>query len=98
MTTHGSVGSSTMSTFDPDNEAIVSTRQLDQDYIIDNSGLRRAFPDFSTGSTQSDMSVEVGRGYQYQKALCQLEDSRNREFVSLHLVWAVVYMLTDPKR
>jgi hypothetical protein len=79
MTTHGSIGSSTMSTFDPDNEAIVSTRQLDQDYIIDSTALRKAFPDFSTGSTNSDISVEAGRGYEYQKVSGLVDDSRNRQ-------------------
>jgi hypothetical protein len=98
MTTHGSIGSSTMSTFDPENEALASTRQLDQDYMIDNSALRRAFPDFSTGSTRSDISVEVGRGYQYQKVQALVDDSKSRECVGIMMLTATVCVLTGNQR
>ena len=76
------------SDFDPENEAMMSTRQLDNnshqlpelrasaqkynrfnrpepDFAINTSAIRRAFPDFSQGSTSSDdgnVSIEVGRG------------------------------------
>lgn len=86
-TSHGSVGESTRGSFDPENEALVSTGPLHHSLAMKDSqkspenkayqiDMKSAKAAFSEGSESgSDVSVEIGRGGRHGQR--KMEDSRN---------------------
>jgi FtsZ-binding cell division protein ZapB len=93
VTSHASVGGTTGGSFDPENEALVSTGPvhhspamknsqkdpLHDGYHIDMKATKASFSEGSESGSDADISVEIGRGGRHgQRAM---EDSRNDDSI-----------------
>ncbi|KAF7514028.1 hypothetical protein GJ744_006642 [Endocarpon pusillum] len=93
VVSHGSAGDGTRGSFDPENEALVSTGPLNNSppkdnhtspknkaYQIDMKAAKAAFSEGSeSGSDAADISIEIGRGGRHGRDA--MEDSRNDDSI-----------------
>ena len=93
VVSHGSAGDGTRGSFDPENEALVSTGPLNNSpprdnhkspknkaYQIDMKAAKAAFSEGSeSGSDAADISIEIGRGGRHGRDI--MEDSRNDDSI-----------------
>ncbi|ERF72380.1 hypothetical protein EPUS_07542 [Endocarpon pusillum Z07020] len=93
VVSHGSAGDGTRGSFDPENEALVSTGLLNNSppkdnhespknkaYQIDMKAAKAAFSEGSeSGSDAADISIEIGRGGRHGRDA--MEDSRNDDSI-----------------